>query len=59
VIQNNIIIIQNLPQSGESSGQVIPSWIKDNSGKWAENKISDSEFVKGIEFLVQHEIIKT
>ena len=59
MIQNNIIIIQNLPQSGESSGQVIPSWIKDNSGKWAENKISDNDFVKGIEFLVQYGIIRT
>ena len=59
MIQNNIIIIQNLPQSGESSGQVIPSWIKDNAGWWAENKISDNDFVKGIEFLVQHGIIRT
>ena len=59
MIQNHIIIIQNLPQTGESSGQVIPSWIKNNAGWWAENKISDNDFVKGIEFLVQHEIIKT
>ncbi|MBI3623524.1 polysaccharide deacetylase family protein [Candidatus Pacearchaeota archaeon] len=59
MIQNNIIIIQNLPQIRESGDQVIPSWIKDNAGAWAENKISDSDFVKGIEFLVQHGIIRT
>jgi peptidoglycan/xylan/chitin deacetylase (PgdA/CDA1 family) len=58
MIQNDIIIIQNLPQSGESSGQIIPSWIKNNAGWWAENKISDNDFVKGIEFLVQQGIIR-
>ena len=59
MIQNHIIIIQNLPKSGESNGQAIPSWVKNNAGWWAENKISDNDFVKGIEFLVQQGIIRT
>ncbi|HYL65522.1 MAG TPA: polysaccharide deacetylase family protein [Nitrosopumilaceae archaeon] len=59
MIQNNIIIIQNLPQSGESSSQIIPPWIKNNAGLWAENKISDNDFLKGIEFLIQQGTIKT
>ena len=57
MIQNDIIIIQNLPQSGESS-HIIPAWLKNDAGWWAANKISDNDFVKGIEFLVQQGIIK-
>ena len=59
MIQKHIIIIQNLPKSGELNGQSVPVWVKNNAGLWAENKISDNDFVKGIEFLVQQGIIKT
>jgi hypothetical protein len=58
MIKNHIIVIQNLPKSGQSNGQAIPSWVKNNAGWWAENKISDTDFVKGIEFLVQQGIIR-
>jgi len=59
MIQKHIIVIQNLPKSGELNGQSIPVWVKNNAGWWAENKISDNDFVKGIEFLVQQGIIRT
>ena len=58
MIQNHIILIQNLPKSGESNGQSVPVWVKNNAGWWAENKISDNDFAKGIEFLVQQGIIR-
>ncbi|MBI3639627.1 MAG: polysaccharide deacetylase family protein [Thaumarchaeota archaeon] len=58
MIQNHIIIIQNLPKSGESNGNAVPSWVKNNAGWWAENKISDNDFAKGMEFLVQKGIIR-
>jgi len=58
MIQKHIIIIQNLPKSGELNGQSVPVWVKNNAGWWAENKISDNDFVKGIEFLVQQGIIR-
>ena len=59
MIQKHIVIIQNLPKSGELNGQSVPVWVKNNAGWWAENKISDNDFVKGIEFLVQQGIIRT
>ena len=33
----------NIPQteSGESTGQEIPSWIKNNAGWWADGAIDD------------------
>jgi len=37
---------------------VIPSWIKNNAGWWANNKISDSDFLSGIKFLVETNIIQ-
>jgi len=36
----------------------IPSWVKNNAKWWAEEKISDSDFSTGIEFLIKEKIIK-
>ena len=58
MIQKHIMVIQNLPKSGEPSGQSVPLWVKNNAGWWSQNKISDDEFVMGIEFLVQQGIIR-
>jgi len=35
----------------------VPVWIKNNAQWWSENKITDSDFVKGIEYLVENRII--
>lgn len=35
----------------------IPSWIKNNARWWSEGQLDDSEFIKGIQYLVQQEII--
>lgn len=35
----------------------IPGWIKNNADWWAEGLISEEEFVKGIEFLVENRIL--
>jgi len=36
----------------------VPSWIKNNAGWWAENKINDNDFISGIEYLIENKIIK-
>ena len=36
----------------------IPSWIKNNAGWWADNKINDKDFISGIEYLIENKIIK-
>ena len=63
LIKNEIIKIQDLPTTidGEiiiEDGIVIPSWIKNNAGWWAEDQISDSDFLFGIKFLVETNIIQ-
>ena len=35
----------------------IPSWIKNNAGWWADNKINDKDFISGIEYLIENKII--
>ncbi|MGI0069903.1 MAG: hypothetical protein ACREAN_06580 [Nitrosopumilaceae archaeon] len=42
-----------------ASGQKIeiPSWIKNNAQWWYEGKIADSDFTKGIQYLIQNKIM--
>ena len=37
--------------------QIIPAWIKNTAGWWANNQIPDEEFVKSLQFLVENNII--
>ena len=63
LIKNKIIQINDLPTTpdGEIAIEndiVIPSWIKNNAGWWAEDEILDSDFLYGIKFLVENNIIQ-
>jgi len=42
----------------ESAKSVIPSWIKNNAKWWSDGKIGDSDFVKGIEYLISQGVMK-
>ena len=41
-----------------SFSSYVPDWIKKNAGWWAKDQITDYDFVKGIEFMIQEGIIK-
>ena len=41
-----------------SQESTIPDWIKNNAGWWAEDTISETEFVNAIGFLIKEGIIK-
>ena len=43
--------------SSPQSKLVIPSWIKNNAGWWANGQISDDDFIKGIQYLIQAKIV--
>jgi len=45
-----------LTQNAEAQS-LIPDWIKNNAGWWAEGAIDDTAFLNGIEFLVENDII--
>jgi hypothetical protein len=45
--------------SGKLSDKTdIPDWYKTNAKWWTERKISDSEFIKGLQYLVEQRIVK-
>jgi len=63
LIKNKIIQIYDLPTTSDGEvviemGITIPAWIKNNAGWWADDKILDSDFLHGIKYLVENNIIK-
>ena len=36
-----------------SAEEKVPSWVKNTAGWWANNLITDNEFVNAIEFLIK------
>ncbi len=57
-IRNNRIKIVTIGGiSNEETSILIPSWIKNNSGWWANGQISDSDFINGIQYMIQNHII--
>jgi len=55
LVEKNTI---NLPQGQALKEKTeIPDWYKTNGKWWTEQKITDSEFVKGLQYLVNQKII--
>ena len=50
------------PDAGQQAysfaDDIIPSWIKNNAGWWSSDDISDSDFLHGIKYLVESNIIE-
>ena len=46
-----------VPNSYGQEDIQIPTWIKDVAGWWANNEISEKEFLSGIEYLINNNII--
>jgi len=45
------------PEIQTLKSQHVPIWIKNNAAWWSQELIEDSDFVAGIEYLIQNEII--
>ena len=37
--------------------QVVPEWIRNNAAWWSENQIGDTDFLQGIQYLIENNII--
>lgn len=58
LIKERIMIIPETAKGeGPHESKVIPSWIKNNAEWWAQSLISDDDFIKGIQYLVENGII--
>ena len=53
IIGSNILI----PNSSAQEETQIPDWVKNVAGWWANNDISEKEFLAGIEYLINNNII--
>ena len=43
--------------TGEPSSPIIPDWVKENAIWWGSDLISDQEYVNGIRYLIQNDIL--
>jgi len=54
--------IVNVPETSANTSQEksdeIPTWIKSNADWWSQGLISDDDFLKGIQFLIENGIIR-
>jgi len=50
------IVTISLTQNVQAQS-LVPDWIKNNAGWWAEGTIDDKTFLDGIEFLIENKII--
>ena len=58
LIKENIISISDLPvQTSEMETEQVPEWVRNNAAWWADGLISDTKFVSGIKYLVEHGLI--
>jgi len=51
------ILEEGLGDIISETGIEIPSWVKNNAGWWADDKIGDSDFVSGIQYLITEGIM--
>jgi len=63
LINNNIILINFVPcndkiQSQYGDTKSVPDWIKNNATWWSVGKIDDTDFINGLQYLINNKIIK-
>ncbi len=56
-IQNSFPNIETKSEVKKKFDQ-IPDWIRNNAKWWSEEKIGDDDFISGIQFLIDNEIIR-
>jgi len=52
IILSGVVLIPN------AFAENVPDWVKNTAGWWAEDAISETEFVNAIEFLVKEDVIQ-
>jgi len=73
LINNNIILLDFVPCNDKIQGSAvtgyevfrqygdtksIPDWVKNNANWWSDNLIGDVDFINGLQYLIEHKIIK-
>ena len=63
LVNNNIILLDFVPCNDKIQSQYVdtksvPDWIKNNANWWSEDLIEDTDFINGLQYLIEHKIIK-
>ena len=58
ITQEILLVPQTTQDDSETESQQIPTWLRKNAAWWSEGAISNDEFVKGIQYLIQKNIVK-
>ncbi|OLE40271.1 MAG: hypothetical protein AUG16_04975 [Thaumarchaeota archaeon 13_1_20CM_2_39_20] len=58
LVETNIINSDSSDTAISNSSISIPNWVKNNARWWAEGSMDDSEFVKGIQYLISNGIMQ-
>ncbi len=58
VLISFILIILCIGIIGNVNAQNVPDWVKNTAGWWADDSISENEFITAIEFLINEGIIQ-
>ena len=59
LIKEGVVVIpETMKIEEEITSNEIPSWIKNNAEWWAQGLLTDHDFIKGIQFLVEQGIIE-
>ncbi|SRR5579885_42582 len=53
-----VVISTILIQNSHADSTQIPSWIKNNAKWWSQGQVDDSDFIKGIQYLIQKGIMR-
>ena len=53
------ILLPGTPEPGQSvsSAELVPDWVKNNAKWWSEELIEDADFVNGLKYLIQKQIM--
>ena len=57
MIKEGIIVVPTTEGGEQGADAVIPDWVRNNAGWWADDQIDDRTFANGIEFLINVGII--
>ena len=58
LIEEELILVSSFSDaSSDAKNKTIPKWIKSNADWWSQGLISDDDFLKGVEFLVETGLI--
>ena len=52
-----VAAVATFPLAASAQSDAVPAWVKNTAGWWADDQISETEFVDSMEYLIDSGII--